>query len=223
MRFTTFVFIASVLLTSAGAACAEMTVNRMMEIIHARLAPARRERVIKLWSQTAAQPAERAKLETALEALDKKMKPDWTGLSIGGGVTALASGVGAGMLAAKLGAAGAVAGPVGVVAGIALGGLISYGIHKYHQKKALEGGILSRTGRKMGFAGRGLDGDLTRVEDALKKADAPPAATPAKPRSFWHNPFKARAPGVAAPAGEAPVRRASADDLNTDDLRNSGR
>src|SRR4051812_26539487 len=152
------VLIALVLVTSAYA---DASVDRMMEIIQNRLEPARRERVLRLWDETRDKPAERAKLVAALEQVDKKMKPDWTGLAIGGGTVALASGIGAGVLAAKLGAAGAVAGPVGVVAGIALGGLISYGIHKYHQRKAVEGGIFSRTGRHMGIAGRGLDGDLT--------------------------------------------------------------
>lgn len=143
--------------------------ERMMDIIHRRLEPARRDRVLQLWDRTRDNPAERAKLVAALERLDTKMKPDWTGLAIGGGTVAVASGIGVGALVAKLGAAGAVAGPVGIVAGVALGGLISYGIHKFHQKKAVEGGVFSRAGRKMGFAGRGLDGDLVRVERALPK------------------------------------------------------
>ena len=177
--------------------------TRMREIIQNRLEPARRERVLKLWNDTEGHPAQRAQLVTALEALDTKMKPDWTGLTIGGGTVALASGIGAGVLAAKLGAAGVVAGPVGVVAGVALGGLIGYGIHKYHQRKAVEGGVFSRAGRRLGLPGRGLDGDLARVEQALNRANAPPPA----PKPHWWQ--RARA--------------ARSDDLNTDDLRNGGR
>src|SRR5207248_2112132 len=109
------------------------------------------------------------KLKDALEKFDRKMKPDWTGLGIAGGTTGLAAGIGAGVLAVKLGAAGMVAGPIGVVAGVAAGALVGYAIHTYHKRKALEGGVFSRTGRHMGFTGSGLEGDLRRAEAELKR------------------------------------------------------
>ena len=209
---------------------------RVQAIVAARLEPEYRDRVLKAWEDTAGHAETRQKLLAALEKFDGKMKPDWTGLLIGGGTTGLAAGIGAGVLAAKLGAVGSVAGPIGIVAGIAAGALVGYAIHKYHQTQALQGGVLSRTGRHLGFKGSGLEGDLRRAEDDLKKAAAPPPA----PKTHWWNrvlpgrrastPPAAPPAPVAPPAPAAPVLSSSGtggaahpDELNFDDVRKTMR
>ena len=231
-----FVLVASVPAFAVEPIDTEARDRRTLEIIQTRLEPQQRERALKVWNDSAERPDVRAQLATAFEQFETKMKPDWTGLSIGGGVSGLAAGIGAGVLAAKLGAAGMVAGPIGVVAGIATGALIAYSIHKYHQRKALEGGVFSRTGRTMGFKGKGLEGDLLKAEEKLRQPrPPPPGAQPAQParRHWWslrrtpaapQAPTPPRAPTTPATPAPPPATTqgiAPRDDLNTDDIRNT--
>jgi hypothetical protein len=214
----------------AGVACADdAQTRRMLEIIQTRLEPAHRDRVLTLWNDTRERPALRQRLAQALEGFDGKMKPDWTGLLIAGGVTGVGAGIGAGVLAAKLGAAGMVAGPIGAVAGVAAGALIGYSVHAWHQRKALSGGMFSRTGRRLGIKGKGLEGDLLRIEAELRRpapaAPAAPAAAPPAPRRRWYDRFRRRQPQAAAPveapAPAAPAAPARRDDPNADDVHRS--